>query len=59
MAKSKLIDEVIQDDVEISEEVAAEVKKAVSAKNSYAVAESKKKDIVNPYPGHSTRGFRN
>jgi hypothetical protein len=59
MAKSKLIDEVIQDDVQLSEETIAEVEKAVAPKDAYAMPEVKKKDAVNPYPGHSTRGFRN
>ncbi len=58
MAKSKLIDEVIQEDVEISEELAAEVKKAVAPKDAYAVPELKKKDIVET-PGHTRRDFRN
>ena len=58
MAKSKLIDEVIQDDVKLSEETVAEVKKAVSPKDAYAIPQLKKKDAFDPYPGHSTRGFR-
>jgi hypothetical protein len=58
MAKSKLIDEVIQEDVEISEELAAEVKKAVAPKDAYAIPELKKKDIVET-PGHARRDFRN
>ncbi len=58
MAKSKLIDEVIQDDVVVSEEVAAEVKKAVAPKDPYAVPELKEKDIVTT-PGHTKRDFRN
>jgi|LakMenEpi03Aug12_release.lakeMendotaPanAssembly.Ray.scaffolds.fasta_scaffold6775487_1 hypothetical protein len=58
MAKSKLIDEVIQNDVELSDETIAEVEKAVSKKDAYAIPELKKKDLVNPYPGHATRGFR-
>lgn len=59
MAKSKLIDEVIQDDVELSEETIAEVEKAVAPKDAYAIPELKKKNKVDPYPGHSTRAFRN
>jgi len=58
MAKSKLIEEVIQEDVVISEEVAAEVKKAVAPKDAYAVPELKEKDIVTT-PGHTKRDFRN
>lgn len=57
MAKSKLIDEVIQEDVQISQEVAAEVKKAVASKDEYALPELKEKDIV-VTPGHATRAFR-
>lgn len=56
MAKSKLIDEVIQDDVQLSEEVVAEVKKAVAPKDAYNVPEPKK---VVEYPGHTRRDFRN
>ena len=56
MAKSKLIDEVIQDDVVVSEEVAAEVKKAVAPKDAYAMPEPKK---VVEHPGHARRDFRN
>lgn len=58
MAKSKLIDEVIQPDVQVSEEIIAEVKKAVSPKDAYAIPELKKKDIVST-PGHTRRDFRN
>lgn len=58
MAKSKLIEEVIQEDVVISEEVAAEIKKAVAPKDAYAVPELKEKDIVTT-PGHTKRDFRN
>jgi hypothetical protein len=58
MAKSKLIDEVIQEDVVVTEELAAEVKKAVAPKDAYAVPELKKKDIVQN-PGHTRRDFRN
>ena len=39
MAKSKLIDEVIQDDVQVSEEVVAEIKKAVAPKDEYVIPE--------------------
>lgn len=58
MAKSKN-EEVIQQDVEITEEIAAEVEQAVAPKDAYAIPELKKKDAVNPYPGHATRAFRN
>ena len=57
MAKSKLIDEVIQEDVVVTEELAAEVKKAVAPKDAYAIPELKKKDIVET-PGHGRRDFR-
>lgn len=62
MGKSKHTEElpeVIQEDVQVSEEVAAEVEKATQPKDAYAVPELKKKDAVNPYPGHTTRAFRN
>ena len=55
MAKSKLIDEVIQEDVVVSEEVVAEVKKAVAPKDAYTMPEPKK---VVEYPGHGRRDFR-
>ena len=58
MAKSKLIDEVIQEDVVVSEEVAAEVKKAVAPKDEYALPELKEKDKRQD-PGHTSRDFRN
>ena len=58
MAKSKLIDEVIQEDVKVSQEVAAEVKKAVAPKDDYALPELKEKDKVQ-IPGHTRRDFRN
>jgi hypothetical protein len=58
MAKSKLIDEVIQDDVQVSEEVVAEVKKAVAPKDAYAIPEIKEEDKPKE-PGHSRRDFRN
>ena len=58
MAKSKLIDEVIQDDVVVSEDVAAEVKKAVAPKDEYALPELKEKDKRQD-PGHTNRDFRN
>jgi hypothetical protein len=50
MAKSKLIDEVIQEDVVVSEEVVAKVKKA-------AVPELKEEDKRQD-PGHTNRDFR-
>lgn len=58
MAKSKLIDEVIQDDVELSEETVIKVGVEISPKNAYAIPELKKKNTFNHYPGHSTRAFR-
>ena len=57
MAKSKLIDEVIQDNLELSEETIAEAKKAVAPKDAYAIPELKEKDKTQD-PGHSSRGFR-
>jgi hypothetical protein len=56
MAKSKLIDELLQDDVQISEEAIAEIKKAAAPKDAYAMPEPKK---VVEYPGHARRDFRN
>lgn len=58
MAKSKLIDEVIQEDVVVSEEVVAEVKKAVAPKDAYAIPEIKEEDKPKE-PGHGRRDFRN
>jgi len=58
MAKSKLIDEVIQDDVQVSEEVVAEIKKAVAPKDAYVIPEIKEEDKRQD-PGHSRRDFRN
>ena len=55
MAKSKLIE---QDNVELTEELIAEIKTAIAPKDAYAIPELKKKDAVNQYPGHSTRAFR-
>lgn len=57
MAKSK--HEVIQQDVELTEEIEAQVEEAIAPKDAYAVPELKKKDVVNPYPGHTRRDFRN
>ena len=56
MAKSKLIDELLQDDVQISEEAIAEIKKATAPKDAYVMPEPKK---VVQYPGHARRDFRN
>lgn len=58
MAKSKLIDEVIQDDVELTEDIISEVEEALAPRDEYKAPELKKKDVFNPYPGHTTRGFR-
>jgi hypothetical protein len=58
MAKSKLIDEVIQKDVELTEDIVSEVEKAIAPKDAYAIPELKKKDVVDSFPGHATRGFR-
>jgi hypothetical protein len=56
LKKSK--DDIIQDDLQISEEVAPEVTKAKAPKDAYAIPELKKKDIVT-VPGHTRRDFRN
>lgn len=56
MAKSKLIEEVIQDDVQLSEEVVAQVEKAKTPKD---IAASAKVAEVDKYPGHTRRDFRN
>ena len=56
MAKSKLVDELLQDDVQVTEETIAEIKKAVAPKDAYAMPEPKK---VVQYPGHTRRDFRN
>jgi hypothetical protein len=58
MAKSKLIDEVIQKDVELTEDIVSEVEKALAPKDAYVLPELKKEDVVNPFPGHATRSFR-
>lgn len=55
MAKSKH-EEVIQQDVEITEEIAAEIEQAVAPKDAYELPKPKK---VEEYPGHKTRAFRN
>lgn len=55
MAKSKH-EEVIQQDVELTEEIVAEVEKAKAPKDAYAMPEPKK---VVEYPGHARRDFRN
>ena len=55
LKKSK--DDIIQDDVQVSEEVLAEVTKAKAPKDAYALPELKEKDKVQQ-PGHSTRAFR-
>ena len=56
LKKSK--DEVIQEDVQISEEVLAEIPKAKAPKDAYVLPELKEKDKVQ-VPGHSRRDFRN
>jgi hypothetical protein len=55
LKKSK--DDIIQEDVQVSEEVLAEVVKAKAPKDSYALPELKEKDKVQE-PGHTTRAFR-
>lgn len=59
MAKSKLVEEVIQQDVELTEEIIEQVEEVVAPKDAYKVPELKKKDVVDPYPGHTRRDFRN
>jgi len=59
MAKNKQHEEVLQADVELTEEIIEQVEEAVAPKDAYKVPELKKKDAVNPYPGHATRAFRN
>ena len=56
LKKSK--DEIIQDNVQVSEEVLAEIPKAKGPKDAYVIPELKKKDIVT-IPGHTRRDFRN
>ena len=56
MAKSKLIEEMIQDDVQLSEQLLVDIKDAVKPKDKYFVPEPKKFDY---YPGHARRDFRN
>jgi len=55
MAKSKH-EEVIQQDVELTEEIVAQVEEAVAPKDAYELPKPKK---VEEYPGHKTRAFRN
>ena len=59
MAKSKQHEEVLQKDVELTEEIIEQVEEAVAPKDAYKVPELKKKDVVDPYPGHARRDFRN
>ena len=56
LKKSK--DDIIQEDLKISEEVLSEIPKAKASKDAYAIPELKKKDIVTA-PGHTRRDFRN
>jgi len=56
-SKDEVID-VIQNDVEISEEVLKEIPKAKSPKDAYALPELKEKDKFQE-PGHGRRDFRN
>jgi hypothetical protein len=55
LKKSK--DDIIQDDVQVSEEVLAEIPKAKAPKDAYALPELKEKDKVQE-PGHTTRAYR-
>jgi hypothetical protein len=56
LKKSK--DDIIQDNVKISEEVLAEIPKTKGPKDTYAIPDLKNKDIVT-VPGHTRRDFRN
>jgi hypothetical protein len=56
MAKHKQHEEVLQEDVELTEEIVAQVEEAVAPKDAYKIPEAKK---VTEYPGHKTRAFRN
>ena len=56
MAKAKQHEEVVQQDVEITEEIAAKVEEAVAPKDAYKIPEAK---TVVEYPGHTRRDFRN
>lgn len=56
LKKSK--DDIIQEDLKISEEVLAEIPKAKASKDAFAIPQLKEKDIVTA-PGHTRRDFRN
>ena len=56
LKKSK--DDIIQEDLKISEEVLAEIPKAKASKDAFAIPQLKEKDIVTA-PGHPRRDFRN
>ena len=56
MAKNKQHEEVLQEDVELTEEIIEQVEEAVAPKDAYKIPEPKK---VVEYPGHKTRAFRN
>ena len=56
LKKSK--DDIIQEDLKISEEVLAEIPKAKASKDVFAIPQLKEKDIVTA-PGHTRRDFRN
>ena len=58
MAKSKQHEEIIQTDVELTEEIVAEVEQAIAPKDEYALPELKEKDKRKD-PGHTRRDFRN
>jgi hypothetical protein len=56
LKKSK--DDIIEDDVQISEEAFVETPKAKASKDAFAIPQLKEKDIVTA-PGHTRRDFRN
>ena len=56
LKKSK--DDIIQEDLKISEEVLAEIPKAKASRDAFAIPQLKEKDIVTA-PGHTRRDFRN
>lgn len=49
--------ELIQQDLNLSEETIAEVEEALAHQDEYALPKLKQKDVVTT-PGHTTRAFR-
>jgi hypothetical protein len=56
LKKSK--DDIIEDDVQISEEAFVETPKAKASKDAFAIPQLKEKETVTA-PGHTRRDFRN